>query len=51
MKASLENIRNVTVALNVGAITVALASYVARANRQGIQTALRELADLSGLDS
>ena len=50
-KASLKHIRNVTVALNVGAITVALASYVARANKQGIQTALRELADLVVLDS
>ena len=33
-------------ALNIGAITVALASYVARANLRGIQTALRELGDL-----
>lgn len=45
-KNSLKHIRNLTVALNVGAITVALASYVARANLRGIQTALRELADL-----
>lgn len=35
-----------TVALNIGAITVALASYVARANLRGIQTALRELGEL-----
>lgn len=45
-KNSLKRIRNLTVALNVGAITVALASYVARANLRGIQTALRELGDL-----
>lgn len=45
-KDSLRRIRNLTVALNVGAITVALASYVARANLRGIQTALRELGDL-----
>ena len=45
-KDSLKHIRNLTVALNVGAITVALASYVARANLRGIQTALRELGDL-----
>jgi hypothetical protein len=42
----LKHIRNLTVALNVGAITVALASYVARANLRGIQTALRELNNL-----
>lgn len=45
-KGSLKRIRNLTVALNVGAITVALASYVARANMQSIQTAQRELDDL-----
>lgn len=45
-KNSLKRIRSLTVALNVGAITVALASYVARANLRGIQTALRELSDL-----
>ena len=43
---SLTHIRSLTVALNVGAITVALASYVARANVRGIQTALRELDNL-----
>lgn len=43
---SLKRIRNLTIALNVGAITVALASYVARANLRGIETALRELSDL-----
>ncbi|MFD2572120.1 hypothetical protein ACFSUS_15860 [Spirosoma soli] len=45
-KASLKRIQSLTLALNVGAITVALASYVARANLRGIQTALRELSDL-----
>ena len=45
-KDSLIHIRSLTVALNVGAITVALASYVARANVRGIQTALRELDNL-----
>lgn len=49
-EASLGNIQNLTVALNVGAITVALASYVARANLRGIQTALRELGELLGDD-
>jgi len=43
---SLKRIRNLTIALNIGAITVALASYIARANLRGIQTALRELGDL-----
>ncbi|WP_461043184.1 hypothetical protein [Spirosoma harenae] len=43
---SLRYIDNTTVALNVGAATVALAAYVARANLRGIQTALRELSDL-----
>ena len=47
-EASLRHIQNLTVALNVGAITVALASYVARANLRGIQTALRELGELLG---
>ena len=45
-KVSLKRIRNMTIALNVGAITVALAAYVARANLRGIQTALRELSEL-----
>jgi hypothetical protein len=49
-KAGLKRIHNLTVALNVGAITVALASYVARANLRGIQTALRELGDLLALE-
>ncbi|MCK8490292.1 MULTISPECIES: hypothetical protein [Spirosoma] len=50
-KAGLRRIRNVTIALNIGAITVALAAYVARANGKGIQSALRELADLLALDN
>lgn len=45
-ETSLQRIKNLTVALNVGAVTVALASYVARANFRGIQTALRELGEL-----
>jgi hypothetical protein len=45
-KASLKRIHTISIALNVGAITVALASYVARANLRGIQTALRELGEL-----
>lgn len=45
-KNSLNRIHTLIVALNVGAITVALASYVARANLRGIETALRELGDL-----
>lgn len=38
------------IALNIGAITVALASYVARTNLRGIQTALRELGELLKLN-
>lgn len=49
-RAGLKRIHNITVALNVGAITVALASYVARANLRGIQTALKELGDLLTLE-
>ncbi|MBN8826119.1 MAG: hypothetical protein J0I82_29100 [Spirosoma sp.] len=45
-QTSLTRIGDPVVALNVGAITVALAAYVARANLRGIQTALRELEDL-----
>ncbi|QJW90487.1 hypothetical protein HNV11_14410 [Spirosoma taeanense] len=45
-QASLKHTRNLTIALNIGAITVALASYVARANLRGIETALRELGEL-----
>jgi hypothetical protein len=46
-KISLTDTRTLTVALNTGAITVALASYVARANLRGIETALRELSQLA----
>jgi hypothetical protein len=49
-RAGLQHIHTITVALNIGAITVALAAYVARANLRGIQTALRELGDLLALD-
>ncbi|WP_338869370.1 hypothetical protein WBJ53_19945 [Spirosoma sp. SC4-14] len=49
-RAGINHIHNVTVALNIGAIIVALASYVARANMRGIQTALRELSELLLLD-
>ncbi|MVM34194.1 hypothetical protein GO755_29450 [Spirosoma sp. HMF4905] len=45
-QSSLKHIHNLPLALNVGAITVALAAYVARANLRGIQTALRELSEL-----
>ncbi|SOD81805.1 hypothetical protein [Spirosoma fluviale] len=43
---SLQRINNLPIALNVGAITVAIASYTARANSQGIDVLLRELDDL-----
>ncbi|MVM37371.1 hypothetical protein GO730_06590 [Spirosoma sp. HMF3257] len=49
-QASLKYINNLTIALNIGALTVALAAYVARANLRGIQTALRELNDLLTLE-
>ncbi|QJD80584.1 hypothetical protein [Spirosoma rhododendri] len=42
-------INNIPVALTLGALIVALASYVARDNRKGIQSAFRELNHL--LDS
>lgn len=45
-QSGLRHIRNLPIALNVGAITVALASYVARANQRGIETVLRELSEL-----
>ncbi|GAB3508838.1 hypothetical protein GCM10027341_45130 [Spirosoma knui] len=45
-KASLRRVKNMSIALNIGAITVALASYVARANVRGIETALQELGEL-----
>ena len=47
---SLKRIKNLTIALNVGAITVALASYVARADLRGIQIALHELGELIALE-
>lgn len=50
-RAGLHHTHNVVVALNIGAITVALAAYVARANVRGIQTALRELDELLALAS
>ncbi|GAB4018482.1 hypothetical protein [Spirosoma koreense] len=43
---SLQRVTDTALALNIGAITVALASYVGRANLRGIQTALRELGEL-----
>lgn len=43
---SVQRMTDPNIALNVGALTVALASYVARANLRGIQTALRELGEL-----
>ena len=45
-RVGLHKTRNLTVALNIGAVTVALASYVARTNLRGIQTVLRELSYL-----
>ena len=45
-ESSLTHIRNLSVALNIGAVMVALAAYVARANLRGIETALRELSEL-----
>jgi hypothetical protein len=50
-QASLKRLQTISVALNIGAVTVALASYVARANLRGIDTALRELSDLLAFDS
>lgn len=49
-RVSLNRIRNVAIALNVGALAVALAAYVARADLRGIQTAQRELDHLMILD-
>lgn len=45
-QTNLNYIRSLPTALTLGAITVALASYVARANTQGIKTILRELREL-----
>lgn len=50
-QASLKRLQTINVALNIGAVTVALASYVARANLRGIETALRELSDLLTFES
>jgi hypothetical protein len=49
-QASLKRLQTINVALNIGAVTVALASYIARANLRGIDTALRELSDLLAFD-
>ncbi|SFC16629.1 hypothetical protein [Spirosoma endophyticum] len=48
---SLQRMNDPVVALNIGAITVALASYVSRSNMRGIQTALRELGDLLKMEA
>ena len=45
-KTCLNYISNTALALHVGAITVALAAYVSRANLRGIHTVLRELNEL-----
>ena len=45
-RVGLKRLRNVAIALNMGALTVALAAYVARADLRGIQTAQRELNHL-----
>jgi len=45
-RSGLKRISNLTLALNVGAITVALAANIARANPKGIQSALKELGEL-----
>lgn len=46
-RTSLQQLDDLQVALNVGAITVALAAYAARANARGIDIALRELENLT----
>lgn len=45
-QVNLKYIRSLSTALTLGAIIVALAAYVARANIQGIKTILRELREL-----
>lgn len=45
-RISLQQLDDLPVALNVGAITVALVAYAARANTRGIDIALRELENL-----
>ncbi|GAB2539680.1 hypothetical protein [Spirosoma aerophilum] len=47
-KMSLKRLDNLPIALNIGAITVALAAYTARANLRGVDIALRELDNLAG---
>ena len=42
----LQELDNLPIALNVGAIMVALAAYAARANAHGVELALRELDEL-----
>ncbi len=46
----LPGMRSLSLALNIGAISVALASAVARSNTQGINNALRELSSLLNSD-
>jgi len=46
-RTSLQQLDDLPVAINVGAITVALAAYAARANARGIELALRELDELT----
>ncbi len=48
--SSLNEIRNLSLALNIGAIAVALTSYVARADSRGIQIAIQELGELIKLE-
>ncbi|AUD01780.1 hypothetical protein [Spirosoma pollinicola] len=45
-RTTIQKMENLPVAMNVGAITVALAAYAARANARGIEIALRELKEL-----
>ena len=45
-RSSIKKLTSLPVALNLGAITVALAAYAARANLRGIDIALRELDEL-----
>lgn len=48
-KAGLQRMTDPVVALNTGAMIVAMASYVARPNLPGIKTALRELDNLMNM--
>ncbi|WP_461078480.1 hypothetical protein [Spirosoma flavus] len=45
-RMGLRYVQDLPVALNIGAIIVAMASYVARPNVRGLQTTLRELDEL-----